>query len=1076
MLRRTIKVSLILGVFIFSILVLPGNCFADSKYNNNKTKCLKDAGTLKNIESVDWACGKAADGNQNGCALWIGNAASATVPKIYVKSLTGTATVMYWGTCTDLTDKPSNIFVENDNNSIGDDGVNLPWGIQSTYAFTRPVMKRSATTPVAVSGRGTTLNIANFVSGGGVTKTETECGTEYTRKVTVWRSHGTDPKSRSSMDQDITVVVTDKPGCGEDPDTCAILGGTFKEGVTNISLGVKNTDLYMRSGGSEDWKVSTAAKPATVYAKPGDRIAWHTCYYPGMQASSVLNAEVSEVIGKPNFNTPLPTNECLASPMPLVKKKLKDIFGAAWQNKFSLSNPIGSQGSRSSEGTTDDNRNADPYKEFLYDIGDTTIRWAHNESNILSGKEGAGDVGSTYTETATTGTPTKLTMPVTPTLSTSEEVYSKSKDGACHDGANQIEIDSRLQIFCPAIGVTFNSSTYPDTLLYPDRLGWWAGNAAVSPAIPAQYCWTKKTGGDKYCGECQGDANCLSNCKTCNGKDTCVADCNGNADCIKGCCTCKEIESDGKKNYECLQCTNKYDGDFVAAKVDETPAVKNASVIVPYNFEIHTGVELDTSKTLFSGEVLNIKEIWTQVEPRYNDATKDYYATKVPSGAKINLAAYVTKDSDGGFSEGEIGSANDLCSTLNTVITDANAKWKQCSNIDTRTIDDELNKDNDQGGGDRDRPFGNTTYAAFDASAGDYICVVSAVWPSASKDTETSTDLNVTGNGKWRYSTPSCQQINKRPSLQVWGGSIYSAGNINSNPPAKNNVYGEWNYTKNTNNKHFFGTWAEHSLIIGSGTSNTIASGAATNGSQGATKALCENRAPLSFANDDGTCTTSKNTVGKSGIGAGSEGASRDELIRYWGYASPNYTDGTIDLVDSGLGTPIKNQVGVNMRYINKSGNVNISGKLSESMTYLIESSGTVTITDSVLHPSGTNNSLDKVSKIIIYANKINIQCHVKEVDAVLITKVGGVVNTCSDEASVASKKRSTQLKIFGTVITDEFVPHRTYGSAAGDKSTEPAEIIDYDSSLLMWAENLSQSAQTTTLQTAYQRELAPRY
>ena len=96
-------------------------------------------------------------------------------------------------------------------------------------------------------------------------------------------------------------------------------------------------------------------------------------------------------------------------------------------------------------------------------------------------------------------------------------------------------------------------------------------------------------------------------------------------------------------------------------------------------------------------------------------------------------------------------------------------------------------------------------------------------------------------------------------------------------------------------------------------------------------------------------------------------------------------------------------------------------------------------------------------------------------IDAVLIA--GGVVETCKEgTANVNAKIRSNQLQINGVVIANKMLASRTYGAATGKKSTEPAEIINYDTSLYLWGVGLTNAHDTGKFATVYQTELAPRY
>ena len=252
--------------------------------------------------------------------------------------------------------------------------------------------------------------------------------------------------------------------------------------------------------------------------------------------------------------------------------------------------------------------------------------------------------------------------------------------------------------------------------------------------------------------------------------------------------------------------------------------------------------------------------------------------------------------------------------------------------------------------------------------------------------------------------------------------------------------------------------------------------------------------------------------VGASKIS--SDISDREEILKYWmGDESwpVNVAAGaTIDLSrPENIGTEAKSATGVTIRYVNTSGNITINAStIPKGVTYLVKSPKDVTIAGDIRYELGGYTSIQDIPKVVIYAKNIDIQCNVEEVDAILITDSGesgnrGKVNTCSDaqtaneDSSVEEQfaawndaKRSRQLKIFGAAITDELYMERTYGAAAWNKvygaysaanypkGTDgiPAEIFDYDSTLLMWSEYMAGAAETDTLNTVYQHELAPRY
>ena len=88
----------------------------------------------------------------------------------------------------------------------------------------------------------------------------------------------------------------------------------------------------------------------------------------------------------------------------------------------------------------------------------------------------------------------------------------------------------------------------------------------------------------------------------------------------------------------------------------------------------------------------------------------------------------------------------------------------------------------------------------------------------------------------------------------------------------------------------------------------------------------------------------------------------------------------------------------------------------------------------------------------------------------------GENINTCSNVAEINSAQRSNQLVINGSTISNTLTLNRTYGAATGINSIVPAEIINYDTSLYLWANNKSDVTRTGKIKSVFQQELSPRY
>ena len=86
-----------------------------------------------------------------------------------------------------------------------------------------------------------------------------------------------------------------------------------------------------------------------------------------------------------------------------------------------------------------------------------------------------------------------------------------------------------------------------------------------------------------------------------------------------------------------------------------------------------------------------------------------------------------------------------------------------------------------------------------------------------------------------------------------------------------------------------------------------------------------------------------------------------------------------------------------------------------------------------------------------------------------------GQVRTC-DSYNVNAAANSRQLTVNGMIIADSLVLNRTYGAATSVNSSVPAEIINYDTSAIIWGKGMADANDFETLTTVYQHEIAPRY
>jgi hypothetical protein len=142
--------------------------------------------------------------------------------------------------------------------------------------------------------------------------------------------------------------------------------------------------------------------------------------------------------------------------------------------------------------------------------------------------------------------------------------------------------------------------------------------------------------------------------------------------------------------------------------------------------------------------------------------------------------------------------------------------------------------------------------------------------------------------------------------------------------------------------------------------------------------------------------------------------------------------------------------------------------------TKVVNSDNDVRIAGNIKYQNDGYGRMEDVPKVIVYTKgNIVIDCQVQQIDAVLIAEKN--ISTCNSGDQNAWQN-STQLKINGAVIADNFTLERTYGAATMYNSMVPAEIINYDASLYLWANGKSNVTKTGNIVTTYQTELSPRY
>ena len=427
------------------------------------------------------------------------------------------------------------------------------------------------------------------------------------------------------------------------------------------------------------------------------------------------------------------------------------------------------------------------------------------------------------------------------------------------------------------------------------------------------------------------------------------------------------------------------------AEVDVSSRHDDDYIRVPYNYENSTKITNTTSEAYAIGEKVPIIFKYS-IKPRKNSKTTNdssvRYATSVDV-AKWKLV-YCIKGDSSNCDELEDYDKEEL---LPDSPSEGTRLGVSVENMSKTTTFDKSGK-----------------FEVPDVPVGTVVCVKSAIYP-ASSGSEDNYD-NPNGDGKWAFSTNSrCFTVAKNPSFQVWGGNVYSAAGIETAPMTRNGM--------------MYGSWVEYGLA------NEFATGAINMASGAGLNKIPVDKADggcgystLTFMNDKCKTDDTNHIHELSGI--------RPQEIK------------SVDDLKGLFGTECQKQIG------------DIWDD-RENGTCIYNNEADVTITSEIeVGRDVEYGKLSEIPRVIVYASgDINIECHVGRIDAILVA--GGTINTCSDNkgsADYMKKLRGTAkganlLTINGMLSADRIEFNRTIG-ASKDKPGEPAEIINFDTTLLM--------------------------
>lgn len=545
-----------------------------------------------------------------------------------------------------------------------------------------------------------------------------------------------------------------------------------------------------------------------------------------------------------------------------------------------------------------------------------------------------------------------------------------------------------------------------------------------------------------------------------------------------------KITNEGRHQWACQGGTCRHGNDYIIGSASGASAESHADLKVPYNFNNIIGFDINDSNGGFipyAGEKVTLSGLKATIKKRYNRTLNGTYATKVDS-ARVRVASFLidnkpaASDNANGV-EIEGGADVNICANLGfngAVCTNERAIKYGNNEVFNIAIT------NPYADTDHTVSFNNEELTVPDTQAGKYFCIVAAIYPSNS-GSDTNMDKN--GSGKWR-ATIKCNQVQKKPNIQVWGSGMLINGKADANNAQKFALARNKDEEYDLNGGSVsFGSWAEHNIIANS--KIAFASGASF-GEAGEFKSTTSEGKPNGRTLDDGIAGSYNTNISGAGIcdfspltmpNAGCSGTNmpggdatsstedREKLIERFGSE-----DGEGGLYERHDGACEINQ--------------DMIPNLDEIKTHIYvckESGKDLEISSNIIASKDGNgdeksfSKLTDIPKIIIFSgHDIKIGCGVNRIDAVLIAT--NMVDACSDSTDINDSKNSNQLIINGSIIARELQTKRTYGAATGVNSAVPSVIINYDTSLYLWGRSRNSEAEKTgKLKVVHQSELAPR-
>ncbi len=457
---------------------------------------------------------------------------------------------------------------------------------------------------------------------------------------------------------------------------------------------------------------------------------------------------------------------------------------------------------------------------------------------------------------------------------------------------------------------------------------------------------------------------------------------------------------------------------------------KKAVVRVPYNFE--TSVESNISGSiLFQGSNIESSFTWS-IDPRNNTFLSSFpYATITPENTKVQLIEFL-------FQPG----SKDASGKSNNGYQDPCAFFGNRGAVGCQVIEEINGAQNPQGlyGGWSHYRSANRVVPDNEEYVGFKYCVAIGINYTSShrssSNSESDQNAAMSPSTNWNISSASCRPIAKKPNFQVWNGSIYTPGEVNTSISKKAVGLARGNY--NEVSKSIFGSWTDYAIIAG-GDVYGMASGARLGYNNGSYKLDPVDHPTTSMKeiSPETISNNSNSSIGRSGIDASvsisstlnrlktryrdkadsfanEEGRVNQKAIntsktgmQYVSYSTSKVYLSSISVNRFGRDYP--NQTTT----MTSQGLVKGLGDGKNDNTLVIHIDGTLVIDRNIcLATNGNNCAKDstmlstygdirtdasaKLPQILIFADNIEITSDVTRIDAWLISD-DGTLNTCNE-------------------------------------------------------------------------------